>query len=205
MAEARNSLHGFLVFPRIYRGLQSLLRKDGSADIVISTYLGPLQGRRLLDVGCGPGTLLQFVDQVNFTGIDRNERYIREATSRYGNRGRFILADVGEVAAMGLPPFDIVTMFGLLHHLDDRQAADLMAAARALLREGGRIVTVDPCFTDRQNPIAYLLARFDRGRNVRRADAYRALAAATFPKVELHVRGDLLRLPYNHAIMVCTA
>jgi hypothetical protein len=40
---------------------------------------------------------------------------------------------------------------------------------------------------------------------VRRADAYRALAAAAFPKVELHVRGDLLRLPYNHAIMVCTA
>src|SRR5262245_43862034 len=52
MAEARNSLHGLLVFPRIYRNLQSLLRKEGSAAIVISSYLGPLAGRRLLDVGC---------------------------------------------------------------------------------------------------------------------------------------------------------
>ncbi|MFM9843258.1 MAG: class I SAM-dependent methyltransferase [Dongiaceae bacterium] len=205
MAEARNSLHGFLVFPRIYRNLQSLLRKEGSADVVISNYMGPLAGRRILDVGCGPGTLLQFLDEVNYTGIDRNERYIIEAQARYGSRGRFILADVGEVAGMGFPPFDIVTMFGLLHHLDDGQAAGLFAAVRPLLREGGRVVTVDPCFVDRQNPIAWLLARMDRGRNVRRADAYRALAAAAFPKVELHVRSDLLRLPYDHAIMVCSA
>lgn len=205
MAEARNSLHGFLVFPRIYRNLQRLLRKPRSADIVISTYMGPLAGRRVLDVGCGPGTLLQFLDEVNYTGIDRNERYIREAQAKYGDRARFILADVADVAAMGLPPFDIVTMFGLLHHLDDRQAIALMTAVRPLLREGGRVVTVDPCIVERQNPIAWLLARSDRGRNVRLADGYRALATTAFPKVELHVRSDLLRLPYNHAIMVCTA
>lgn len=205
MAEARNSLHGFLVFPRIYRNLQSLLRKKGSADIVISRYLCPVAGENLLDVGCGPGTVLQFLNDVNYTGIDRNERYIEEARVRFGGRGRFILADVNDVAGMGLPPFDIVTMFGLLHHLDDRQAAGLMAAARALLRKGGRVVTVDPCFIDRQNPVAWMLARMDRGRNVRRADAYRALAAAAFPKVELHVHGDLMRVPYNHAIMVCSA
>ena len=132
---------------------------------------------------------------VNYTGIDRNERYISEAQARHGSRGRFILADVGEVAGMGFPPFDIVTMFGLLHHLDDRQAAGLMAAVRPLLREGGRVVTVDPCFVDRQNPIAWLLARMDRGRNVRRADAYRALAAAAFPKVELHVRAIFCGCP----------
>ena len=205
MAEARNSFHGLLAFPRIYRAVQGLLSKQGARDIVISRYLRPVAGENLLDVGCGPGTLLQFLDEVNYTGIDRNERYITEAQARYGSRGRFILADVGEVAGMGFPPFDIVTMFGLLHHLDDLEVASLMAAVRPLLREGGRVVTVDPCFVDRQNPIAWLLARMDRGRNVRRADVYRALAAATFPKVELHVHGDLMRVPYNHAIMVCSA
>jgi 2-polyprenyl-3-methyl-5-hydroxy-6-metoxy-1,4-benzoquinol methylase len=203
MAEARNSLHGLLVFPQIYRGLQKLLSKEGAANRVISLYLGPLSGRALLDVGCGPGTLLQFLSDVNYTGIDRNERYISEAQQRYAGRGRFILADVGEVAAMGFPPFDIVTMFGLLHHLDDDQAAGLMAAVRPLLRAGGRLVTTDPCFIDRQNPVAWLLAKADRGRNVRRAEAYRALAESAFPKVELHVHNDLLRLPYNHAILVC--
>jgi 2-polyprenyl-3-methyl-5-hydroxy-6-metoxy-1,4-benzoquinol methylase len=204
MAEARNSLHGFLVFPRIYRGLQGLLRKEGAADVVISHYLGPVAGANILDVGCGPGTLLQFLSDVNYTGIDRNERYIHEAQQRYAGRGRFILADVREVAHMGFPPFDIVTMLGLLHHLDDSQAADLMNAVRPLLRTGGRLVTTDPCFIDRQNPLAWLLAKADRGRNVRRAEAYRALAESAFPKVELHVRDDLLRLPYNHAILVCT-
>jgi 2-polyprenyl-3-methyl-5-hydroxy-6-metoxy-1,4-benzoquinol methylase len=205
MAEARNSLHGFLAFPWVYRSLQRALRKEGTVESIVSNYLGPLRGSRLLDVGCGPGTLRQFLGDVNYTGIDRNERYIREAQERFGDRGRFILADVDQVAQMNLPPFDAITMFGLLHHLDDRQAATLMAAARPLLSAGGRLVTTDPCFVDRQNPIAWLLAKADRGRNVRRADAYRALAAGAFPKVELHVRDDLLRLPYNHAIMVCSA
>jgi 2-polyprenyl-3-methyl-5-hydroxy-6-metoxy-1,4-benzoquinol methylase len=205
MAEARNSLHRLLAFPQVYRSLQRLLRKEGTIDTVVSHYLGPLQGRRLLDVGCGPGNLRQFLGDVNYTGIDRNERYIREAQERFGDRGRFILADVREVAAMNFPPFDTITMFGLLHHLDDGQAVDLMAAARPLLREGGRLVTTDPCFVDRQHPVAWLLAKADRGRNVRRAEAYRALAITAFPQVELHVRNDLLRLPYNHAIMVCSA
>jgi len=205
MAEARNSLHGALALPWVYRSLQRVLRKEGTVELVISTYLGPLQGSRLLDVGCGPGTLRQFLGDVNYTGIDRNERYIREAQERFGDRGRFILADVREVAQMNLPSFDAITMFGLLHHLDDGQAVDLMAAARPLLRAGGRLVTTDPCFIDRQNPMAWLLAKADRGRNVRRAEAYRALAASAFPQVELHVRDDLLRLPYNHAIMVCSA
>jgi 2-polyprenyl-3-methyl-5-hydroxy-6-metoxy-1,4-benzoquinol methylase len=205
MAEARNSLHGLLAFPQVYRSLQRLLSKEGAINIIISNYLGPLQGRSLLDVGCGPGNLRQFLGDVNYTGIDRNERYIREAQERFGDRGRFILADVREVAAMNFPPFDAITMFGLLHHLDDSQAADLMAVARPLLSPGGRLVTTDPCFVERQNPIAWLLAKADRGRNVRRAESYRALAAAAFPKVDLHVRDDLLRLPYNHAIMVCSA
>jgi 2-polyprenyl-3-methyl-5-hydroxy-6-metoxy-1,4-benzoquinol methylase len=204
MAEARNSLHGLLAFPRIYRAFQGLLSKQGAADVVISRYLRPVSGASLLDVGCGPGTLLQFLSDVNYTGIDRNERYISEAQERYGTRGRFILGDVRDVPKLGLPPFDMITMFGLLHHLDDSQAAELMAAARPLLRAGGRLVTTDPCFIARQNPIAWALARADRGRNVRRADAYQTLAASAFPHVELHVRDDLLRLPYNHAIMVCS-
>jgi 2-polyprenyl-3-methyl-5-hydroxy-6-metoxy-1,4-benzoquinol methylase len=198
-------LHGLLGLPRVYRTVQKLLSKENASATIISRYLRPVAGENLLDIGCGPGNVLQFLSDVNYTGIDRNERYIDEARARFGGRGRFILADVNDVASMGLPPFDILTMFGLLHHLDDGQAAGLMAAARGLLRKGGRVFTVDPCFVDRQNPIAWLLARIDRGRNVRRADAYRTLAAAAFPKVELHVHGDLMRVPYNHAIMVCSA
>src|SRR5262245_18561342 len=82
MAEARNSLHGLLAFPQVYRSLQRLLRKEGTIDTVVSHYLGPLQGRRLLDVGCGPGNLRQFLGDVNYTGIDRNARYICEAQER---------------------------------------------------------------------------------------------------------------------------
>jgi hypothetical protein len=51
--------------------LQSLLHKEGSADVVIADYSGPLAARRRLDVGCGPGTVLQFLSDVNYPDIDR--------------------------------------------------------------------------------------------------------------------------------------
>ena len=109
MAEARNSLHGLLAFPRIYRAFQGLLSKQGAADVVISRYLRPVSGASLLDVGCGPGTLLQFLSDVNYTGIDRNERYISEAQERYGTRGRFILGDVREMIEFAQHADEVLT------------------------------------------------------------------------------------------------
>lgn len=46
------------------------------------------QVRRVLDVGCGPGTNSQHFLGTDYLGIDINEEYIRHAQSRYP--GQFI-------------------------------------------------------------------------------------------------------------------
>ena len=43
----------------------------------------------------------------------------------------------------------------------------------------------------------------DRGKFVRTREEYLRLASARFPKVEPHLRHDLLRIPYTHLIMRC--
>lgn len=104
-----------------------------------------------------------------------------------------------------LPPFDIVLAVAVLDHLDDAGATALLTQARSALRAGGRMVTMDPCSTNPQSPVARFVIGRDRGRNVRSRDGYRALACGVFARVEAHVGTDLSRIPYTHLVMECTA
>ncbi|MGH3264643.1 MAG: hypothetical protein ACRDNS_21920, partial [Trebonia sp.] len=95
----------------------------------------------------------------------------------------------------------LVLAFGVLHHLDDRQAKEaLRLAARGLARDG-RVVTVDPVYAPGQSHVARAIIARDRGQHVRTLDAYEALAREAFSTVQAVVRHDLLRMPYSHCIL----
>jgi hypothetical protein len=98
-----------------------------------------------------------------------------------------------------------VIAIGVLHHLNDADATRLLTLGRSALRPGGRLVTMDPCYTAHQSRIAQFVISHDRGRNVRDDERYGHLANRVFPRVETHVRGDLSRIPYTHLVMECTA
>ena len=100
--------------------------------------------------------------------------------------------------------FDIVMANGLFHHLDDREADQLVAIASRALKPGGKFCSLDNCYITDQNPIARFLVSRDRGQNVREAEGYVALIKPHFDSVELFTRHDLLRVPYTHAICVAT-
>jgi hypothetical protein len=67
------------------------------------------------------------------------------------------------------------------------------------------MVTIDPALTTPQHWMARLIIRNDRGRHVRSATEYELLVRPAFSKVVMEVRTDLLRLPYTHVIMQCSA
>ena len=62
--------------------------------------VGELDGRRVLDVGCGFGDLLGFLRERGiepvYTGIDVCEPMVRRCIERFGEAGRFVSADVLE-------------------------------------------------------------------------------------------------------------
>lgn len=53
--------------------------------------------RRVLDVGCGPGTNTARFEHADYIGIDINERYLTIARSKY--HGRFIQADLAHATS----------------------------------------------------------------------------------------------------------
>ena len=58
----------------------------------VKQHGAPSAARRVLDVGCGPGTNTRFFPKSDYLGLDINPRYIDQAERRFGKR--FMVADV---------------------------------------------------------------------------------------------------------------
>jgi len=199
------TLSSLLSLPAGYRLFRWLVGGESAWKIYLAEHVKPEPGDKILDIGCGPADVLNFLPEVNYTGLDISPEYIRAAQERFGSRGRFGCGDVGLAAIEGEQgSFDLVLATGVVHHLDDAQAAKLFALARRVLSPTGRLVTYDGCYVPQQSRIARWMLSKDRGKFVRTREEYLRLAATHFSKVEFQLRQDLLRIPYTHLIMRCS-
>jgi len=101
--------------------------------------LKPLAGRRALDVGCGAGLLAEPLARLGaaVTAVDAAPENIAAAKAHAEAGGLAIDYRHGELAALGLTGFDLVTSMEVIEHVADKPAfvAGLAAAldARGLL------------------------------------------------------------------------
>lgn len=118
------------------------------------------QVRRVLDVGCGPGTNSLFFEDNDYLGLDINPDYITQATKRFGNK--FAVADVCVYEAEPQNRFDFILMNSLLHHIDDPHTDRILEQLSKQLASDGHIHILDLVLPE--NPsIARTLALSDRG------------------------------------------
>ena len=69
--------------------------------------------RRVLDVGCGPGTNAKRFQHAEYVGIDINERYLAVGRSKY--QGQFIHADLEISDLSSLGAFDTIVVNSSCH------------------------------------------------------------------------------------------
>jgi SAM-dependent methyltransferase len=105
-------------------------------------------GMRLLDVGCGPGTitagLAGLLGDGQVTAIDAAAPIVAEAAAEAGRAGvRNVSFGVGDVHAMPFPDaaFDVVHAHQVLQHLTDPVAA--LRQMRRVCRPGGIVAARD--------------------------------------------------------------
>ena len=99
--------------------------------------------RRVLDVGCGPGTLAgNFGAGHDWVGTDLSSRQIAYAQQTYGATGARFYRDVPP----GPEPFDAATMVELIEHLDPALVDETIGDTVERLRPGGKLVITTPNF-----------------------------------------------------------
>ena len=120
--------------------------------------LRPLAGRRALDVGCGAGLLAEPLARLGakVTGVDAAQANVAVAREHAEGAGLSIDYRHGELAALGLGRFDLVTAMEVLEHVADK-AAFLGSLARHLA-PGGLLVLSTPNRTARSRVLMVGLA-----------------------------------------------
>jgi SAM-dependent methyltransferase len=195
-----------LQIPAVYASFAGFVTGNGRfLEVYVQKHIRAQSGDRILDIGCGPGSILDVLpENCAYTGFDISRSYIDSANKHYGNRASFFVSGVEESLVGALPDHDLVVATGVLHHLPDDLAQLLLRIARSNLKPGGRLVTSDGCFSPDQPRLNRWVVGMDRGEFVRQASRYRELALVHFDEVELSVHHNLLRIPYSHAILECT-
>jgi len=116
--------------------IEALQAESGSADI--------------LDVGCGTGTLLTDLARSGATslaGVDIAPNILdvaRQKLSLEGAKADLRVADAEDPLPWASESFDVVTLTGALHHF--YRPHDALGEIHRVIRQGGRLLIVDPCF-----------------------------------------------------------
>jgi SAM-dependent methyltransferase len=111
---------------------------------LISEALGPLAGRRVLDIGCGPGFLAKALIARGFevTGIDPDEATIEAA--RANAPGAKFMAASGASLTFEQAEFDAAILLNSLHHVPAGEMADALREAARVTGPDGLIIVIEP-------------------------------------------------------------
>ncbi|HEY7685999.1 MAG TPA: class I SAM-dependent methyltransferase [Gemmatimonadales bacterium] len=136
--------------------------------------------RRVLDVGCGPGTNTHHFAHADYLGIDFNQRYVESARRRH--QRTFVVADVTTYTVPPSERFDFILANSFLHHVDTPGVERILAQLADLVSEDGHVHILELVLPDHTS-VARLLARWDRGDFPRPLAEWRRLFTARFDPV----------------------
>ena len=194
----------WLKVPSLYNVFQSAVGGNALRRRIIQNHVRAKAGDKVIDIGCGSAQVLKCLADVEYLGFDISPDYIAFARRAHGSKGIFIAGDTRSLRDDSrFKDADIVIAIGVLHHLDDREAADCIQFAYNALRSGGRFITHDACWVPNRGAFSRYIMSKDRGRNIRTEQEYRELAAKAFKNVKTCVNTTPMRIPYVTVVLEC--
>ena len=207
--EDHSGLKRLLANSRIYESFQNELLGGKRARKWLADHFWKLKGREsVIDIGCGPGIVLDYLPRdINYCGIDISETYIRMARAKFSSRGTFFLGTARDLLAHDpsrLASADLVLCNGLLHHLSDGEALEVLSLSRRLLKPSGRLFCIEAVFLANQTHLSRWFVARDRGRHVRSEHEWKLLIEQVFESYSTSILTGLLRIPYTHIVIECS-
>jgi phospholipid N-methyltransferase len=197
-------IHRVLEIPTIYNVIESLLGARNSTGKLIREHIKLKLNDKVLDFGSGTGSIfqeLEVVQELNYTAIEPNSKYVNLMNKKYGDRNNF-RAFQGSVEVLDdlQSEFDVVLIIAVLHHIEVEKWKSIISGLLDKLTVNGRIIVLDPIKHEHQNPLARMIINFDRGKSILFYEEYKEIIDSLKVNAKYHLRKDLLRVPYSHII-----
>lgn len=142
---------------RFYDPLMGALLRERAFKSRLVQQAAPRPGHRVLDLGCGTGTLTLMLKgacpEAHVVGLDADEKVLARARAKAEQSGLAIELYHGSATRPPFPDrsFDRVVSSLLLHHLSTRDKQLALERARGLLRPSGELHLAD--WGEGQNPL----------------------------------------------------
>jgi len=202
MSQRTGYLYNLINSPKIYMIFQKLMSGTIFRKKII---IGNIKNKKVkvLDIGCGPAEILNYIPQSMYYGYDIDKRCIDYAKNKYKNKNHHFYRKIFKKSELKkLPKFDYVILFGILHHLNDKEIKKILVLCKQAMKKNGVLLTEDPIFVEKQNMIARFLISQDRGMNVRKEKDYRILLKQYFRNIRSKVTHQFF-IPYTWFSMIC--
>jgi len=203
MDEEKNSfIYKILRFSIVYKTYQFLVIKKNTYQFIYKNIFTTNPNSIVLDCGCGPAQYRKLIECGKYTGIDFNKKHIEAAKHNFPS-DTFYEGDLSNFDFQAIGEFTDILLFGILHHLNDKNAKILIEKLINQLQNNGKIVAIDPVYTDDDDiytSIANFVASKDQGNFVRSEKGYKNLIDSALAKVDSHIYKNLLRIPFYHHV-----
>ena len=133
---------------------------------------------------------------VNDTWLTKSEIPSTQVFPIPGEVGNIKAAEQYENIIIKVEKFDLVLLFGIMHHLENRELDNILLISKKGLKKNGKLITCDPVFIKKQNFIANFLIKNDAGNNVRNKNSYLKLLSKNFKNVKYKIKKQIF-IPYT--------
>lgn len=199
-----SGLKNLLGVPWIYNIFQILVGSVYGRKWLASTFWRLKGGEKVVDIGCGPGGIVEHLPtDIEYVGFDISNEYIEAAQKKWGHRATFVLGTPSEMKRNldnRLRNADLVMCNAVLHHLDDQETLDVFELAKSILAPGGRFICLEPVHLVHEGWLSKWVMSRDRGQHVRQEKQWKVLASQVFENYSTSIATHLIRIPYNYII-----
>jgi 2-polyprenyl-3-methyl-5-hydroxy-6-metoxy-1,4-benzoquinol methylase len=132
---------------------------------MVTDYIRPFDGFKILDIGCGTGEYIHHIEQhcknFEYYGFDGEGVYIDYAKKLFKGQSNihFYHKILTEESIKEFNNFDIVIATGVMHHLYYPDIVSLLKLSKLALKPGGRLVTYDPGKFDNMSSLEKFFVR----------------------------------------------